>query len=163
MRRHVLSHLLSLIMLTTLLAACGFGAAPEAERLALDPLTLERTGRPNDFLVCPPGQCAATVDRAAPVLPVAPADQLRLWEEVVTSSPRTTVLEVDEAGLTIHAEQRSRLMRFVDTIVVRVIAREDGQSTFAAYSRSELGYGDMGVNRARLEDWIARVEAAAGG
>ena len=144
------------------LAACGLGSAPEAERLALDPLTLERTGKPNDYLVCPEGQCRAGVDRASSVLAVAPSDQLRLWEEVVIASARARVLRLNESELVIHAEQRSRLMRFVDTIVVRVLPLDDGSSTFAAYSRSELGYGDMGVNRARLEDWIARVEAAAG-
>lgn len=162
MHRHAVPRLLALLMLTTLLAACGIGAAPEAERLALDPSTLERTGKPNDVLVCPEGQCRAVADRPAPMLGLAAADQLRLWEEVVTVSPRTRVLRVDETSLTIHAEQRSRLMRFVDTIVVRVIPMDDGRSTFAAYSRSEVGYSDMGVNRARIEDWIARVEAAAG-
>ena len=160
---HAARRLLAFAMLTTLLAACGLGAAPEAERLALDPLTLERTGKPNDYLVCPEGQCRAGVDRAPPVLAVAPSDLLRLWAEVVTASPRARVLRLNETELVIHAEQRSRLMRFVDTIVVRVLPGADGTSTFAAYSRSELGYGDMGVNRARLEDWIARVEAAAGG
>jgi uncharacterized protein (DUF1499 family) len=149
-------------MLMTLLSACGLGAAPEAERLALDPLTLERTGRPNDFLVCPESRCAAAADRPPPVLQVTAADLLRLWEEVVTASPRTRILQVNETELLIHVEQRSRLMRFVDTIVVRVIPEGDGRSTFAAYSRSELGYSDMGVNQGRLEDWIARVEAAAG-
>ena len=164
MHRHVDAHrLLALFMLMTLLTACGLGAAPEAERLALDPLTLERTGKPNDFLVCPAGQCRAEADAAAPALAVAPADQLRLWEEVVIASPRTKVLRVDEAAMTLHAEQRSRLMRFVDTIVVRVLPEGEGRSSFAAYSRSEIGYSDMGVNRARLEDWIASVKAAAGG
>ena len=162
MHRHVVCRLLALLMLMTLLSACGLGAAPEAERLALDPSTLERTGRPNDFLVCPEGQCRAVVDMPAPVLAVAPADQLRLWEEVVTASPRTRVLRVDETSMTIHAEQRSRLLRFVDTIVVRVLPLDEGRSSFAAYSRSEVGHSDMGVNRARLEDWIARVEAAVG-
>jgi len=162
MCRHDGRRLLALLVLTTVLAACGLGAAPEAERLALDPLTLERTGKPNDFLVCPEGQCRAAADRPPPVLDVAPSDQLRLWDEVVTASPRARVLRLNESALVIHAEQRSRLMRFVDTIVVRVLPGADGTSTFAAYSRSELGYGDMGVNQARLEDWIARVEAAAG-
>ena len=94
---------------------------------------------------------------------MAPADQLRLWEEVITASPRTRLLEIDETTLLIHAEQRSRIFRFVDTIVIHVLPAGDGGSTFAAYSRSELGYSDMGVNQARLEDWIARLEAAAGG
>jgi uncharacterized protein (DUF1499 family) len=162
MHRHAVRRLLGFLMLMTLLSACGLGAAPEAERLALDPLTLERTGRPNDFLVCPEARCAAVADRVPPVLEVAAADQLRLWEEVVSASPRTRILRVNETDLLVHAEQRSRLMRFVDTIVVRVIPEGEGRSTFAAYSRSELGYSDMGVNQGRLEDWIARVEAAAG-
>lgn len=159
MHRH--GRRLAALMLVTLLSACGLGAAPLAERLALDPATLERTGRPNDFLVCPDGFCATASDRAAPILDMPPADLLRLWEEVITASPRTRMLEVDDDRLTIHAEQRTRLMRFVDTVVVRVVPLDEGQSSFAAYSRSELGYNDMGVNRARLEDWIAQVEAAA--
>lgn len=151
-----------LLMLSTLLAACRLGTAPLAERLALDPLTLERTGHPNDFLVCPTGRCTATTDRAAPVLDIAAAGQLRLWEQVVTAAPRTRILGLSETGFTLHAEQRSRIFRFVDTIAVRVLPLEGGRSTFAAYSRSELGYGDMGVNRARLEAWVAQLEAAAG-
>lgn len=162
MPRPAICRLLPLVMLVSLLAACGLGAAPEAERLALDPLTLERTGKPNDFLVCPEGMCQAAVDRTSPVLPVAPADQLRLWEEVIAASPRTRVLGIDEAALLIHAEQRSRIFRFVDTIAIQVLPAGDGDSTFAAYSRSEIGYSDMGVNQARLEEWIARLEAAAG-
>jgi len=161
MHRH--GRRLAALMLMTLLSACGLGAAPLAERLALDPATLERTGRPNDFLVCPENFCTAASDRVAPILAIAAADQLRLWEEVVNTSPRTRVMAVDDDRLTIHAEQQTRLMRFVDTIVVRVVPLEDGRSSFAVYSRSELGYGDMGVNRARLEDWIAKLEAAAGG
>lgn len=162
MPRHAAFQLLALLMLATLLAACGLGTAPEADRLALDPLTLARTGKANDFLACPEGHCTAAADRPAPVLDLAAADQLRLWEEVVTTSPRARILHVDDANLRLHAEQRSRIMRFVDTIAIHVIPLPEGRSTFAAYSRSELGSNDFGVNQARLEDWIARLEAASG-
>lgn len=157
----------ALLMLLNLLTACGFGAAPDVERLALDPLTLERTGRPNDYLVCPADRCAAPADRAAPVLDVPALDQLRLWEEVARLSERTRILGIDESALTLHVEQKSRIFGFIDTVIVHVLPFDDGlptseRSTFAAYSRSELGYGDMGVNQARLESWIAQVEAVAG-
>ncbi len=157
----------SLLLPLVFLVACGLGAAPDAERLALDPLTLERTGRPNDFLVCPAGRCAAPADRIAPVVEVAALEQLHLWEEVVTMSDRTRLLGIDEKALTLHAEQRSRIFGFVDTVVVHVLPFDDGlpgteSSTFAAYSRSEIGFGDMGVNRARLEAWIDKIEAVAG-
>lgn len=163
MRRAVVGRHSAVLVLVTLLQACGLGTAPLAERLALDPLTLERTGRPNDFLVCPEGRCAAARDRTAPQLDLPPGQQLQLWQEVVGTSPRTQILATDTEALLMHAEQRSRLLRFVDTIVVRVLPLPDGRSSFAAYSRAELGYSDMGVNRARLEDWIARLQAAAGG
>jgi uncharacterized protein (DUF1499 family) len=51
----------------------------------------------------------------------------------------------------------------VDTIAVRVLALPDGRSTFAAYSRSEKGYWDLGVNRRRLGDWAAAVERRLAG
>ena len=164
--RHPAGALVLLIALV-LLAACGFGTAPDVERLALDPLTLERTGKPNDFLVCPADRCTAPADRVAPVLDVAALEQLHLWEEVVMMSDRTRILGLDETALTLHAEQRSRVFGFVDTIVVHVLPFDDGlpgtvSSTFAAYSRSELGFGDMGVNRDRLEAWIAKIKAVAG-
>jgi hypothetical protein len=157
----------ALLMLMSLLAACGFGAASDAERLALDPLTLERTGWPNDYLVCPAERCTAPADRTAPVLDLPALDQLRLWEEMAAMSERTRILGMDETALTLHVEQRSRIFGFIDTIVVHVLPFDDGlptaeRSTFAAYSRSELGFGDMGVNQARLESWIAQVEAVAG-
>ena len=44
--------------------------------------------------------------------------------------------------------QRSALMGFPDTIVVRFFDRAGGRSTLALYSRSQLGHVDMGVNRA---------------
>lgn len=157
----------ALLTLMSLLAACGLGAAPDAERLALDPLTIERTGWPNDYLVCPADRCAAPADRVAPVLDVPALDQLQLWEEVATLSERTRIIGIDESALTLHVEQKSRIFGFIDTIIVHVLPFDDGmptseRSTFAAYSRSELGYGDMGVNQARLESWIAQVEAVAG-
>lgn len=157
----------TILMLMSLLAACGFGATSDTERLALDPLTLERTGWSNDYLVCPAERCAAPADRIAPVLDLPALDQLRLWEEMAAMSERTRILGIDESALTLHVEQKSRIFGFIDTIIVHVLPFDDGQptverSTFAAYSRSELGYGDMGVNQARLESWIAQVEAVAG-
>jgi uncharacterized protein (DUF1499 family) len=49
-------------------------------------------------------------------------------------------------------------MRFVDTVAIRVLPAGEGGSTFAAYSRSELGYGDLGTNRRRLESWVAALD-----
>jgi uncharacterized protein (DUF1499 family) len=63
-------------------------------------------------------------------------------------------------GLLVHTDgttlidryvERSALLGFPDTIVVRYIEQSQGRSTLAMYSRSQLGRGDLGVNKARLE------------
>lgn len=129
----------------------------EAAPTGLDPTTVARTGRPNDRLICPPGACAAPADATAPVLDVTPQELLARWRQVIEAQPRTTILEVDAQGLRIVAEQRSRLMGFVDTIAIKALPLPDGRTSFAAYSRSETGYWDLGVNAARLEAWIGAL------
>lgn len=129
----------------------------------LDPTSVARTGRPNDFLICPEGACAAAADRVAPMLTAPPEMVLAAWREVVAATPRTTVTALDEAHLTLLAEQRSALFAFVDRIAVRVLALPDGRSSYAAYSRSETGYWDLGVNRRRLIEWAAAVDRRLAG
>jgi uncharacterized protein (DUF1499 family) len=53
--------------------------------------------------------------------------------------------------------QRSKLMGFRDTIVVQFFERPRGQSTVTLYSLSQLGEGDLGVNRARIERWLEKL------
>jgi uncharacterized protein (DUF1499 family) len=53
--------------------------------------------------------------------------------------------------------QRSAVFGFPDTIVVRFLDQPGGTSTVAIYSRSQLGQRDMGVNKARVERWLAKL------
>jgi uncharacterized protein (DUF1499 family) len=55
--------------------------------------------------------------------------------------------------------QHTRLMRFPDTIDIEVLPAAGTQSTLAIYSRSLIGHGDLGVNRARIERWLAALDA----
>jgi uncharacterized protein (DUF1499 family) len=74
---------------------------------------------------------------------------------VIASEPRVSVAEANEATLTDRYVQRSERLGFPDTIVVRFLDRMEGRSTLALYSRSRLGKGDFGVNRARIVRWLA--------
>ena len=137
------------------LAACGAlepGSVPEAE--LPDPTTLARTGWSNDWLICPDGACAALVSAPSPVYPVTPARLFDAWRELLATQPRTTVIGVDPTRLLILAQDRTPLLGFVDTICIRVLPADATGSTFAAYSRSNIGLGDLGTNRKRLEGWI---------
>ena len=129
----------------------------------VDPTSVARTGRPNDFLICPAGACAAAADVPAASFAAPPEAVLAAWREVIEAAPRTAVVALDEDELALQAEQRSALLAFVDTIAVRVLALPDGRSSYAAYSRSETGYWDLGVNRRRLEAWAAAVERRLAG
>jgi uncharacterized protein (DUF1499 family) len=124
-----------------------------------DPATLSRTGRPNDWLVCPEGACEAEPSATASVYQVPPEELFATWRAVLAEQPRVTVIAVDEPRRLIMVQDRTPWLRFVDTAAVRVLPGPDAaRSTFAAYSRSEIGYGDLGTNRRRLEAWIEAVE-----
>lgn len=151
-----------LAALLLLMAGCGGagGDTPTVPSSPADPATVSRTGRPNDYLVCPPGVCAALPDRASRTYRV-PAERLaEAWTAVVAAAPRTRPVAADPAAGLYAFEQRSALFGFRDTILVRFIPLAADRSTLAVYSRSEVGYWDLGVNRRRVEAWLAALDAA---
>lgn len=119
--------------------------------------TLERRATPNDALACPPGICKATNDLAPSEYAVTAAELRRALAKAIAAEPRLTAVATGDAAMTDRYIQRSALMRYPDTIVVQFFDRPGGRSTLALYSRSQLGHGDMGVNRARLERWLAKL------
>lgn len=68
-------------------------------------------------------------------------------KEVVRSLPRTKLVEEDESYL--HYEFTSLLMRFVDDVE---FVFDDETKTIHFRSASRTGYGDLGVNRRRMEE-----------
>ena len=75
---------------------------------------------------------------------------------------RLTLVDIDDRMSTDRYVQRSEKMRFPDTIAVRYLERPGGHSSIAIYSRSQLGRGDMGVNRARIERWLEKLNREVG-
>ncbi len=87
------------------------------------------TDKPNQFLVCPPGSCAATPHADSPVFDVS-VEQLReRWREVVAVQPRIELLAEDEEGQQFDYVQRSARFRFPDIITVRFISVSSSRST----------------------------------
>lgn len=76
-------------------------------------------------------------------------------DEIARATPRTEVLagSVDDGRITYVT--RSKLWGFPDYTTVQ----RDG-ADLALFARLRFGKGDMGVNKARLDDWIARLETA---
>ena len=124
--------------------------------------TLERRTTPNDALICPPDLCEAKSDLVPPLFTVDAGKLRAAMAQVISSEPRVTLIESNDAARTDRYIQRSALLKFPDTIVVRYIERPEGGSTLAIYSRSQLGHSDLGVNLARLKRWLRKLKSYAG-
>lgn len=128
---------------------------------AIDFATLKLGEKPNQFLLCPPGYCAAEAHGASPLFPMSMGGLRTQWDAVIVRQPRVTIIAADKDQ--IDYIQRTALIRFPDIITVRFIALSPGQSTLAVYSRSVYGTSDFGVNRKRIETWLAALNVRLSG
>ena len=80
------------------------------------------------------------------------AEAKEALKEVIRSLPRTKLVEEDESYL--HFEFTSLLLRFVDDVE---FVFDDEAKTIHFRSASRTGYGDLGVNRTRMEQVRALV------
>jgi uncharacterized protein (DUF1499 family) len=120
----------------------------------VDPAAAARTGAPNDYLVAPQGATAAQPDRLAEVHPFLPRELLQRFDAVASAAPRTErIAGSPDEGLVTYV-QRSRVFGFPDYVSVRAV-EVPGGSALIVWSRSRFGYGDFGVNKARVEGWLA--------
>jgi uncharacterized protein (DUF1499 family) len=169
-----LSRLLAIICLGVVLVLLSITALLGREQMlaimfgpvnltAIDFRTLTRSNRPNQYLVCPPNLCTTTPDAASPVYEV-PVIRLReRWLSLMAQQPRLEQIAVSKDGWQYDFIQRSRLLRFPDTITVRFLPLGEQRSTLAIYSRSHYGYTDFGVNRRRVETWLAALRQSGVG
>jgi uncharacterized protein (DUF1499 family) len=121
---------------------------------------LKRSENPNTALACPKDFCSGVkIDFDPGIYPVSDEKLRAVFTRMVLNEPRVIpVSRHDQPGLPLQDRyiQRSKLMQFPDTIDVRFIALSNDTSTFAIYSRSQLGRSDFGVNLKRIQDWTSR-------
>jgi uncharacterized protein (DUF1499 family) len=111
---------------------------------------------------CPSSpNCVSTqaTDGAHAIAPIryrkARAEAKEVLKEAVRSLPRAKLVEEDESYL--HYECTSLLFRFVDDVEFLF---DDETKTLHFRSASRTGYGDLGVNRARMEQVRALVSSS---
>jgi len=75
-------------------------------------------------------------------------------DAIIRDTPHTRVLagSVDEGMITYVT--RSRVMGFPDYTTVQKV-----NGTLELHARSRFGRSDLGVNRARVEGWLGRLQA----
>lgn len=126
----------------------------------LDLANAKRRATPNQYFVLPEGFGAAKPDEVGPVFAVPAAALWEAWRKMIGEQPRVRVLE--EAPETFRMElcQRTPLMRFRDDITVQIVPVSETTASIALYSRSRLGYSDLGANAKRIKHWLSLLKAA---
>jgi len=120
--------------------------------------SLKRPPKPNTCLVAPDNHCLADEpDFAPPVMVMTARGLFSRMSEVIASERRWGNIEADPETLRIKFVATTGLMRFKDDVDIEVIPVDEGKATFAIYSRSRVGYSDLGANRKRVKDFIRRV------
>lgn len=122
-----------------------------------DPGTIQPRGTPNAFLAAPPGTTAAPADVETRLYAESPRALLARFNAIARARPRTAVVAGDLDSLMITYVQRSRFIGFPDYLTVKAVALKGGAGLIV-YSRARYGRSDFGVNRARVEAWLAALD-----
>jgi hypothetical protein len=145
-------------LLGFILPACGANGIDglPAPRL-MDMTHIERPTTPNTFLAGPAGMRPEpdAIIRARPT----PASLLyEMAHRVFSGEPHTYIAAEFPDHLQVHYVVRSALLNFPDLVSVQINAEGPDTSTLVIWSRSVYGRSDFGVNRARVETWLAALQ-----
>jgi uncharacterized protein (DUF1499 family) len=138
----------------------GPGGLPPATALDFAALTLPAS--PNTCLAGPP-------DYAGPkhlTIPPFPQPAGTVWarlNSMAAGRPRTWKFFEAPERRQGHWVERSATMNFPDIIIAEVQDGPTGGAVLLVYSHSLFGWSDLGVNRKRVEAWVAALGAALAG
>jgi uncharacterized protein (DUF1499 family) len=145
-------------LISLVLPACGF---PSAEGLPvpspLDVAHLVRPSSPNTALAAPEG-FVPPPDIVTAHYKLPAEGLFAIVQDVAASQPRIYQAALYPDRLQVHYVARSALFNFPDLIMVQVQREGPDGSGLIMYSRSVYGRSDLGVNRQRVEAWLAALQ-----
>jgi uncharacterized protein (DUF1499 family) len=146
-------------LVSLILPACGFaGADGLPPPQPMDSAQIVRPASPNTALAAPPG-FRPPPDITTPPYKLPPDRLFALIRDVAAGQPRTYQAALYPDRLQAQYVARSALFNFPDLIMVQVIHDAPDSSTLIVYSRSVYGQSDLGVNRRRVETWLAALQS----
>lgn len=122
--------------------------------------TLKRPPKPNTCLAAPADYClAAEADFAPPIFPATANALYQRLLDVVQSQKRTTIEKQSAESGQLRYIAKTALLGFKDDVDIEIIPIDENATTLAIYSRSRVGYSDLGANQKRVEELIAQLTA----
>jgi uncharacterized protein (DUF1499 family) len=146
-------------LVSLVLPACGFPAAQGVPTPPLMDITqIVRPASPNTALAAPAG-FKPPPDIATPAYKLTPERLFAAIRDTAAAQPRTWQTASYPEQLQAHYVARSAVFNFPDLIMVQVMPDTPDNSRLIVYSRSVYGQSDLGVNRKRVETWLAALQA----
>ncbi len=122
-------------------------------------LTLQKTSKPNQALVCPTGYCvSAKIDLESPTYALSAQELKRRFVNAIESEEQVRRVDDTKDALKLRYVQRTKWLKFPDTIRIEFIAIDAERSTLAIYSQSQIGTSDLGVNLERVKRWLKYLQ-----
>jgi uncharacterized protein (DUF1499 family) len=122
-------------------------------------LTLQKTPKPNQALVCPTGFCvSAKIDLESPTYALSAQELKQRFINALGNEQQIERVDDAQDELKLRYVQRSKLMKFPDTVRIEFIPIDAERSTLAIYSQSQIGHSDMGVNLERVKRWLKYLQ-----
>ena len=139
----------------------GSGANGLPEAAPLDFAALRVPDSPNACLAGPPGGNPAS-QITVPPFRADPDRAFAVLRDLGGRFPRTTPLAAWPDRRQAQWVARSALLNFPDLVAAGIVPQPNGGSGLFLFSRSLFGYSDLGVNRARIEAWLATFRTSLG-
>jgi uncharacterized protein (DUF1499 family) len=140
-------------MIGTVFSRGARGVPPPAP---VDFATLALPASPNTCLLTPTNAPGAGHLHRDP-FPVTPEAAFEAIRAVAGAQPRVFPLAEYADRRQAQWVARTRVLNFADIVVAEVAPVEGGTGLWL-YSRSLLGWSDLGANRARVMAWLAEFE-----
>lgn len=122
--------------------------------------TLSRPGSPNTFLLAPDNfAVSAKADTESPVFENDADQVFRAVVAVISSEKRWVDVRQDTKTRRAAFVAVTPFFRFKDDVDIEVLDFS-GRSQIVIYSRSRVGYSDLGANAKRVSSFIERLRNA---
>lgn len=125
----------------------------------IDFKTLERPKSPNTHLLAPEDLCEhAEADQPSPHIAATPEAVYAACIAAIDAQKGWKIAHSDAGAGRIHFISTSALMRYKDDVDVLILPNSAEATQLAIYSRSRVGYSDMGANAKRVATLLAAIE-----